>query len=407
MEFGDDYLAFVAAHRDDDPARLRLKFHGDPRPWLPYAVNNIAALRKSRKFRSCDGSDFTPRVIPLEVSAQQSTSADIARLHQSLAGDAPLRILDMTFGLGLDAFLLSSNPQNSLTGCDLQEILVEAARVNFARRENVEVICADSVNYLREYAGTPFDLIFIDPGRRGAEGTRLYNLHDCQPDITQLLALFREKSSKVMAKLSPMLDVTQTIRDLPGLTELHVVEEEGECKELLAVLDFTRVVAEPRIIVDRLVLGNWQSYSFLQSEESALRQTSPRSGLNCLLPIPGMFILEPSAATMKAAPFNLLSRDFNTGRLHPNTQLYLSDRPHPDFPGKSHEIIKVWPFTSSNMKAVSREIPRADITLRNFFGFTADSLRKRLKIKPGGDLRLYAATVMTSSGPERFLLLTR
>ena len=110
---------------------------------------------------------------------------------------------------------------------------------------------------------------------------------------------------------------------------------------------------------------------------------------------------------MKAAPFNLLSRDFNTGRLHPNTQLYLSDRPHPDFPGKSHEIIKVWPFTSSNMKAVSREIPRADITLRNFFGFTADSLRKRLKIKPGGDLRLYAATVMTPSGAERFLLLTR
>lgn len=344
----------------------------------------------------------------------------------------------MTFGLGLDARMLAElrDMKLSVCGFELQPELIAAAKVNFADNRNVEVFCGDSVRFLETYDGEPFDLIFIDPARRGKEGERLYNLHDCQPDITELMPEFQRKTHFVMAKLSPMLDVTQTLRDLPAVSALHVVEEDGECKELLAVIDFAETPAEPEIIIDRFTQGNWSSFGFRRSEEAELQQSAGNQGITDTLPAPGMTLIEPSPATMKAAPFNILSRDFGIRRLHPNTQLYLSEKPlstsvnasesndsesaiceqptscesadcHQFTPGKEYEILKVWPFSSSNLKNIGKEVPKADITLRNFFGFTPETLRKRLKIKPGGPLKLFATTVATHSGPERILILVR
>lgn len=456
--FDNDYFDFLKAHKGDDPSKLRLKFHKDSRPWIPLAINNIAALKKTKKFMTAEGMDYTPRVMPLEVSAQQSTSANVARFHASIAAalleketvDSPkeiFRILDMTFGLGMDARMLAELPaflktsgsdarvKISVLGFDLQPELVAAANVNFAEykeAENannvtVEVREGDSVNFLENYHDEPFDLIFIDPARRGKEGERLYNLHDCQPDITALMPEFQKKTRFVLAKLSPMLDVTQTLRDLPAASALHVVEEDGECKELFAVIDFESVPEEPVIVIDRLVHGCWSSFAFLRSDETALQQTTGNEGITEILPAPGMMLIEPSPATMKAAPFNLLSQKFGIKRLHPNTQLFLGTAPlgHVNGdkgldasadesvacnyfkPGKEYEILKVWPFSSSNLKNLGKEVPKAEITLRNFFGFTPETLRKRLKIKPGGPLKLFATTVSTASGPERVLILVK
>lgn len=47
MEFNQEYLDFVRENAAADPATLRLRFHKDPRPWLPLAINNIAALKKA------------------------------------------------------------------------------------------------------------------------------------------------------------------------------------------------------------------------------------------------------------------------------------------------------------------------------------------------------------------------
>lgn len=433
MEFSKEYIDFVEKHAGEDPAKLRLRFHGDSRLWLPLAINNIAALRKSRKFRLNDGADLTPRVIPLEVSAQQATSAQVALLHANLAKDA-MSVLDMTFGLGMDARLLAMNPLRRILGFDLREELVAAAKVNFAEFPNVEVRRGDSVRFLEEYEGEAFDLIFIDPARRGLEGERLYNLHDCQPDLIENLPLIRRNSRRLMAKLSPMLDVTQTIRDLPGIRELHVVEEGNECKELLAIVDGgiktsgstyegnisdkwessdsekkegdsipdLEENAGPLIAIDRLSKGKLTNFSFRPSEERECGPTPPLGRL----PRKGEFLLEPSAATMKAAPFNLLAKRFGTPFLHPNTHLYVSpageDGKMPsgmeNFPGTVYRIEQALPLTSSNLKLLGRTVGRADIAVRNLKGFTPDSLRKRMKTKPGGESKIYAVTVATNGG---------
>ena len=111
MDFPQEYFTFVKEHLADDPASLRLRFHGDSREWIAPAIGNIAALKKGGKFKIGD-KDFTPRVIPVELSAQQATSARVANLHATLAAEMfwkdplPLHILDMTLGLGMDARML-------------------------------------------------------------------------------------------------------------------------------------------------------------------------------------------------------------------------------------------------------------------------------------------------------------
>lgn len=399
MEFTDDgYLAFVKAHSNDDPDKLRLRFHGDKREWIQMAINNIAALGKARKFRLADGRDFTPAVIPLEISAQQATSARVAQFHASLANDAE-SILDMTFGLGMDARLLCLNPARKILGFDMKEELVAAARVNFADSPNVEVRHGDSVEFLRNYTGDNFDLIFIDPARRGDAGQRLYNLHDCQPDLTSILPVILRKSRRMLAKLSPMLDVTQTLRDLPGISQLHIVEESGECKELLATVN-NHHKEEPEIVVTRLSKHSQSTFSFHPGEEK-----SASASLLNRLPLAGEYLYEPSAATMKAAPFNLMSSRLDLATLHPNTHLYVG--PETDnFPGTGYKIIDSLLLSSSNLRLLARTIKKADIAVRNLKSFSPDTLRKRLRLKQGGDLRLYAATISLPDGDTPVLILT-
>ncbi|MDE6360192.1 MAG: class I SAM-dependent methyltransferase [Muribaculaceae bacterium] len=417
MEFNQEYLDFVRENAGADPATLRLRLHKDSRPWIPMAINNIAALKKSRKFRLAEDADLTPRVIPLEVSAQQATSARVALLHANLAGNATT-VLDMTFGLGMDARLLAMDSGRRIIGFDLREELAAAAKVNFADFPNVEVRLGDSVAFLENYRGEPFDLIFIDPARRGKEGERLYNLHDCQPDLIEILPLIRRNSRRLMAKLSPMLDVSQTLRDLPGITSLHIVEEGNECKELLAIVDFEKEAAVPEIVIDRFARGEFRRFSFtIPEERDILSYPWPGNSGRLLdrMPRPGEYLLEPSAATMKAAPFNLLSQRFATPMLHPNTHLYVSpangDGAIPanaeDFPGNTYLIEQALPLTSSNLKMIARNVGKAEIAVRNLKGFTSDGLRKRLKTKPGGDLKLYAVTIAAGGGDTQALLLVR
>lgn len=425
MEFPAEYFEFIAKNRTADPNVLRLKFHGDPRAWLPYAINNIGALRSRSKFITIDGRDFTPRIIPIELSAQQSTSANIARLHTELAGNART-ILDMTMGLGMDVRMMSLVPKRRIMGFELNPILAAAARINFEDSPAVEIVCGNSVDFIRDYSGEPFDLIFIDPARRGDQGQRLFNLHDCTPDLIELLATLREKSSRIMAKLSPMLDVSQTIRDLPGIEELHVVEEQNECKELLAIItgsnrhsddsqptigdqpvvdnqsitDDKLAHSDIPIFIDRISASGIDQFRFTAAEESAATET-----ILGRAPLPGEILLEPSPAAMKAGAFSLYSERFNAKKLHANTNLYIRSTSSPSFPGRQFIIEGVYPLTSSNLKTLGRKISPVNITTRNLPSFPPDLLARKMKIKQGGIRRLFAVTLTTPSGAAPYLLL--
>lgn len=386
-----EFWKWVEAHRDIDPMKLRLSKRQSAPVWTDDAIAQIENERRARhKFGTSQYAHLIPRLMPVGLSVEQATSAHIASLHYDISGisaDRPVRVLDMTCGLGIDASFLAQNDNTRLTAIDLDPKIAAVASYNFMSRTNIEIRNEDSVRYLIS-STEHFDIIFIDPARRDDSGGRVYNLHDCTPDVTSLLPLMLEKSSRIMIKMSPMLDVTQTLRDLPGIKELHITDERGECRELLAVIDST-TSNRPTIIVH----NDNNCFSFSSDDESSASATVS-------MPAKGQYLLEPSPAMMKAAPFRLLCQRFDATMIHPNTHLYSTATRPAGFPGKVYRIDEVVPYSSSNIRSIVRQRLNADVAVRNF-PMSADALRARLGIHKGGDRRIIGITAADSN---RYLL---
>lgn len=395
-KYGQEFFDWIDAHKDEDVAKLRLKYHGKTL-WTDDAITHIECLRKAgNKFQCRYSAPWIPRLMLSALSIEQATSGNVAWIHRLITGDSetsPRRVLDMTCGMGIDTAYLSWSTDTRITALDLNLTVAEAAAFNFKGNVNVEIINGDSVEYLTR-STEKFDIIFIDPARRGDAGQRVYNIHDCTPDVTQLMPRLTAKGRQILIKLSPMLDVTQTLRDIPATTCLHVIDDNGECRELLVEIDTRRQVTEP-------VIKAWNedfSFSFTLSEESAA------AAPDYTMPEPGKFLFEPSPAIMKAAPFKLLAHRYSKGKLHRFTHLYTSPEYTCSFPGNGYEIIDVVPFSSSSVKRFSRKYPEIDVATRNF-GIPTDELRKRLKVKQSRENMRVMGT--TCADNNRYLIVLK
>ena len=107
----------------------------------------------------------------------------------------------------------------------------------------------------------------------------------------------------------------------------------------------------------------------------------------------GRYLYEPSAALLKAGAFKLTAARYGLRKLHPNTHLYTADHLVDGFPGRCFEIKGVTGFGKRALRDLCRSVEeRANLTVRNFPGTVAD-LRKRLKLREGGDAYWFATTL--------------
>ncbi len=104
------------------------------------------------------------------------------------------------------------------------------------------------------------------------------------------------------------------------------------------------------------------------------------------------YLYEPNAALLKAGAFKVLAKHYSIEKLHVSSHLYTSDDSLYDFPGRVFEVEECMPFSGKLCKELSRVIPQANITVRNF-PLTVDALRKKSKVKDGGDVYLFATTL--------------
>lgn len=386
-----EFKDFIRRHENDDPVRLRFRYHNDPRSWLPAALSHIEALPKGRrKFGSAAGTeDGWPRLFPSRLAVEQATPPEVARINAMFvnAGD---RVLDMTAGLGSDDREMALRGAR-LTIFDLNEANAGALRENFSDFPDVEVIYGDSVEWLGRYAGQYFDAIFIDPARRDANGARVYNLRDCTPDITEHYALIARNTRRLVAKLSPMLDITQTFRDLPDCREIHVMEQGGEVRQLLAVCDFRSDSGlddgDRRVVVH----GPGWRYDFTMAEAA-------ETDASIVEPKAGDILIEPTPAMMKAGAFPLVASRFGWNIVSAQSHLFVTEKePAGDDPGRKMRVVAVYRLTSSSLKKIGKEIGAAEIAVRNLPGFAPDSLRKRLGIADSSARRLVCTTLADGS----------
>lgn len=376
---------FIREHRQDDVRALALQANKYPQVDMAEAVVQIAGWQIAEKkvplWARTEGILY-----PRHLSMEQCSSEVTARYKASLVSGESLA--DLTAGFGVDCSFMARN-FNRVIYVEKQEILCDLARHNFPLLglSRIQVCQADGVEYLRQME--PVDCLFLDPARRDSHGGKTVAISDCEPDVCALESLLVEKGQYVLVKLSPMLDIGTALRELKYLREIHIVAVNNECKELIAVLkkpsDNTYLSDnEVRVFCEQAVNNLLTTpFSFTLSEEKNAACTWAEEVED--------YLYEPGASLLKAGPYRLLSERYGVRKLQANSHLYTSFH-EVDFPGRRFRVLEVSDFGKKNLKQFLQGIEKANLTVRNFPTSVVE-LRKKLKLKEGGDLYLFATTL--------------
>ena len=374
-------IDFIHEHAEADVRQLAFQGTKNPEVDLSFALEQIAGRQKAKtklpSWAAVDGIVYPPH-----LSMEQCSSEQTARYKALIAGKGAL-IVDLTAGFGVDMAFMSQGFQKAVH-VEQQAPLCAISSENYKLLglNHIEVICADGIDYLHQLEHA--DLIFLDPARRDDHGARTYGIADCTPNVLELRDELFEKAVRVMLKLSPMLDWRKAVEDLGHVNEVHIVSVDNECKELLLIL------SKEKKPLKLLCVNNDQVFEGDQGD-----WLNERSIAEIRVPVPmssQAYLFEPNASIMKAGCFTLLEQRFNVSQLDKNSHLFVSDHDISDFPGRRFTIEKTTSMNKRELKTALAGIDKANITVRNF-PLSVAELRKRLKLKDGGNLYLFATTL--------------
>ena len=383
MNWTPELRDFIQEHMNDDTAELLLaarKYLGID---VPFAVEQIEARRRLKgKLPEWYGN--ADLIMGGRVPAEQCSSEQTARYKRSIIEGQSL--CDMTGGMGVDFWYMSEGMERAIY-TERSEWLCEVAKHNFqvlqTLRPEYVIRCGDG----RKLPIPSVDVIYLDPARRAGDGSRVYAMEECEPNIVEWQDELLAHAKTVLVKLSPMVDLTDVLRKLKGVTEVHIVAVKNECKEVLvkqayALGDFPHAECVTMHCVDFV------------GEKVIHYTTKFPDEMDVLVSAGGVkhYLYEPDVTLMKAQAFGSLCHRFNVRQLEIGTHLMTSDEFIPDFPGRIFEVEEKIPFSSKVLKGLKKAISQANIATRNFM-LTADELRKKTGIKDGGEVYLFGAKV--------------
>lgn len=320
--------------------------------------------------------------------------------------------VDLTGGFGVDFSYIASRLGVKSMYVERQAHLCEAAKENFGRLglKNASVKNGDGIEVLHSFASKKeaaasdslgitedqsqsllktnlgLKLIFIDPARRDDAGNKVVSLKDCTPDVTVLQEEMLSKADYVIIKLSPMLDWHRAVSELSHVREVHIISVNNECKELLLVLS-----ARNMGILRIYCVNDAQSFV---CDEMEMEESSVKIAPSTLEEM--LYLYEPNASLMKAGCFGVLSGRYDARMLSKNSHLFVSRDLIAAFPGRSFRIIAISSFNKKELKRHLSGITKANIATRNF-PLSVAELRKRLKLKDGGETYIFATTLSDES----------
>ena len=469
-----DFAEFILAHDGEDLGRLALardRFAHEVADF-DLALNTLEARRKLR--------DKVPQWwavpslrYPLRLSAEQCSSAFTARYKAAVAAgfashpskkgffaewqvdatphpsksaqnegwevkdDAASRksgqkcgmarcgrIADLTGGLGVDCWAFAQVFEEVLYN-EMRPELAAAAEHNFkelgltnVQVRNCELVPGGVAAVLGDFRP---DVIFLDPARRAADGRKVFRLEDCQPDVLQLLPELLDACPKLILKLSPMADITLVCKQLGCVREVHVVATDGECKELLLLLEkgyaggWRTVICESGAVMRLPGNGGIIPESSLRDPSHCVApngrilwappsyeaEGGHRFGDNT--PIVGQWLFESGKAMMKAGAFGVPC-GFGLEKLGQHTHYYVGDSVVEELVpfGKWFQILEVAPLNNRTVKDLGKRFPQAEVTARNI-PLSSDQLRAKLKAASGGQIHIFGLHIDSQKG--NFLLI--
>lgn len=435
---------FIRQHQDDDVRQLAFLASKYPEVDMPFALDQIRGRKMARvklpRWASLEGIIYPPH-ISMEQCSSESTALYKAELAARLLGlpvsssasfsdfSEEIGFVDLTGGFGVDFSYIAARLGVKSMYVERQAHLCEAAKENFGRLglKNAIVKNGDGIEVLHSFQpkkkdaasaddslGITYDqprsllktnlglkIIFIDPARRDDAGNKVVSLKDCTPDVTVLQEEMLSKADYVIIKLSPMLDWHHAISELSHVREVHIISVNNECKELLLVLSARNMGDMEASSADGEVkhAGNLRIYCVNDAQSFVCDELDMESSPVRIAPpvLEEMqYLYEPNASLMKAGCFGVLSDRYDARMLSKNSHLFVSQAPIEAFPGRSFRIIAISSFNKKELKRHLSGITKANIATRNF-PLSVAELRKRLKLKDGGETYIFATTLSNES----------
>lgn len=385
-----EFWEYVKTHTADDPHKLILSDSGKNVGFsVEMAAVQIECRRRTRR-KLAMYLEEERFLFPSLLAAEQATHQCVSSYHALLAGTGH-KMLDMTAGLGIDAF------RAAVAGNEVTAVEIDAERAAALRHnrsvlglDNMKIVEGDSLAYLTTGAGANrhYDIIFVDPARRDALKNRTFLFKDCLPDIVTNYDLIAKHAHKVMVKVSPVIDIAQSIRELQGISEFHIVCVNGECKEVLIVIEADKMSRDP--IIDPIIKvadlkdltdGRVEHITRWECKFSELSNEAPIAEPEDFLA--GNYLYDPNAGLHKINSAKVLTGSYaDLRRAAANTDLYVSLQLYEDFPGRIFKIDGE--LDKAAQKALKGE--QREVATRNY-PLGAEDLRKKLKLKPGGNGR--------------------
>lgn len=417
MTWNNEMRQFVAAHLYDDTSRLLLSAHRFPGIDVPFAVEQIESRRRLRtKLPEWFANDDL--VMSGRIPAEQCSSEQTARFKRSVMLPDASSLCDMTGGMGVDFWYMSQGLERAIY-TERQPSLCEAARHNFqvlqhsadvaesssdvanpssdvakpspdVAKPSSDVAKFSSEIIVREGLSTELpipdvDVIYLDPARRSVDGSRIYEISDCEPDVVAWQDDLLQHCRQLIIKVSPMADISRTLSRLHHVSDIYIISVRNECKELLIVQKPS--CSQPSYTLHCVDFLSSRTIQFNIGSQELSDAPAP-----VLAGSLGKYFYEPDVSIMKCQAFGVLSSRFGLNMLDADSHYFTSDELCADFPGRIFCVEEQLVFSSKELKRLRVRIPQANIATRGF-AMSADTLRLRAGIRDGGDVYLFGASL--------------
>lgn len=365
-----DFQQFVQDHLTEDPALLLFRYQGKTDFELKAAVQQISARQKAAK--KLPSWATNPQVIfPASISLEQSSSELTAEFKaRNRVGKL---MIDLTGGFGVDSFFLGKNFEKAIY-CEQQEELAEIAGHNLEvlAPKKFDIVKGDGLAFLAQ-SEKQFDLIYADPARRGKGNQKLYKLQDCEPDVVSSWEMMKSKADAILLKVSPMLDISQAVSEIPDIQRVQVISVKNEVKELL--LHWRKEGLESAFAIEAIDLGVKEtSFSFEPSKEESA---------NSVFGDVENYLIEPISGILKAGAFKTFGERFGLSKLDPNSHLYTSSQAPSEIPARVFKVIQEVQPKKAEIKKLFPS-GKVNVITRNYAS-GSEVLKKKLGLKDGGE----------------------
>ena len=315
-------------------------------------------------------------IYPTKISIEQTSSEKTASYKASIvSGDS---LIDLTGGFGVDDYYFSKKIKN-VAHCEINLELSAVVKHNLEQLNVSNIVCyaGDSLDTLNSL-NTRWDWIYIDPSRRNDAKGKVFLLKDCLPNVPESIEFYFNNSDAILIKTAPLLDISAGLSELQHVKAIHIIAVENEVKELLWELH-TSFSGNTTIKTINLTKDKSDTFDFVLNENSKFPNFS----------LPQKYLYEPNSAIMKSGGFDEVGSFYNLNKLHKHSHLYTS-ADLISFPGRIFQIQNSFPYNKTEMKSFL-ENTQANITTRNFPD-SVESIRKKWKIKDGGNLYCFFTT---------------